>query len=123
LFEAFKSFKLAVEKSKGCQIRIFQSDNGGEYVNKYFNDLFNESGIFHRKTVPYSPEQNGISERYNRTLFNAVRCMLVDSGVPSNFWGEAVGTACFVLNRCPSSAIKIQIPWELWYGESLSQGR
>lgn len=115
VFEKFTIFQAQVENFHECKIRIFQSDNGGEYVNLSFKDLFGELGITHRRTVAANPEQNGISERYWLTLFNAIRCMLIQSGVPKEFWGEAMKAAVFILNRIPHSGINFQIPYELWF--------
>ena len=54
-----------VEKSSGEKIKTLRSDNGGEYTSK---DFFKKNGIRHERTVPKTPEQNGVAERMNRTL-------------------------------------------------------
>ena len=50
-------------------------------------------GIEHHYTIPKTPEQNGVSERMNRTLMETVRSMLADSKLPHRFWAEALSTA------------------------------
>lgn len=68
-------------------------------------------------TVPYTPEQNGVSERMNRTLVESARSMLEDSQVSKRFWGQAVQTAAYLVNRSPSSALDSNVtPFELWEG-------
>lgn len=61
-----------------------------------------EHGIKHQTTVGYSPQQNGIAECMNHTLQEMMNAMLKDAGLPNNLWGEAIKTATFICNRCPS---------------------
>lgn len=81
-FQAFKAF---VEKQHGAQIKAVQSDNGLEFVNREFDDYLKSQGIQHRLSTLYTPEQNGVAERKNRTLLEAARCLLLKSGLPSFF--------------------------------------
>ena len=68
--------------------------------------------------LPYTLEQNGVSERLNRTLVEKARSMLTDSGVDKCFWGQAIQTAAFLTNRSPSNAIASDVtPFELWEGK------
>ncbi|UYV62499.1 SMG1 [Cordylochernes scorpioides] len=76
-------------------------------------DFLNQSGIKHQLTVPYSPAQNGVAERKNRSLMEMTRCMLFDSGLPQSLWAEAVTTANYLHNRIPSKATD-KTPFELW---------
>ncbi|CAH9089803.1 unnamed protein product [Cuscuta europaea] len=69
-----------------------------------------ESGIRRHKTVPYTPQQNGLAERMNRTLLDKVRSMLATSGLPKKFWGEAVNTATYLINRSPSVPLEGKCP-------------
>ncbi|KAD7117163.1 hypothetical protein E3N88_04431 [Mikania micrantha] len=71
-------------------------------------------GIIHQTTAPYTPQQNGVSERKNRVLKEMVNSMLSYSGLSEGFWGEAMLTACYLLNRVPNKRNKIT-PYELWY--------
>lgn len=43
--------------------------------------------------------------------------MLLNGGLPKTFWGEAISTACFLINRCPSTAIDMKTPMEKWSGK------
>ncbi|KAI5673173.1 hypothetical protein M9H77_13537 [Catharanthus roseus] len=59
-------------------------------------------------------EQNGVAERMNRTIMDKVRCLMVSSGIPKPFWGEAVSTAVYLINRSPSTAINFKTPLEVF---------
>ena len=82
-----------VEKSSGEKIKTLRSDNGGEYTSKELEDYLKRNGIRHERTVPKTPEQNGVAERMIRTLEETVRAMLSDSKLPKKFWAEALSTA------------------------------
>nr|GFA46958.1 zinc finger, CCHC-type [Tanacetum cinerariifolium] len=75
-------------------------------------------GIVHQVTAPYTPQQNGITERKYRTLMDMVNSMMSHSGLSSGYWGEALLTACYILNRVPSKRI-IKTPYELWNQKTL----
>ena len=67
--------------------------------------------------VPYSPDQNGVAERMNRTLLESARSMMVHPGLLDKFWAEAVDCVAYIRNRTPTSAIKCnKTPLEFWSG-------
>jgi hypothetical protein len=70
--------------------------------------------------VPYSPQQNGVVERRNATIVGAARSMLKVKGLPNQFWGEAVLTAVYILNRTPTKSVEGAIPFDVWYGRKPS---
>lgn len=119
--QEFISFQKRVENMHNSSIKQFQSDNGGEYSSMNFKKHLEEKGILHRRTVPYTPQQNGKAERLNLTLMDMVRCMLTESGLPHTFWAEALNTACYIRNRCLSKSINNEIPYERWSGRKLSK--
>ncbi|XP_073268022.1 uncharacterized protein [Populus alba] len=67
-------------------------------------------------TTTYTPQQNGVAERKNRTMMNLVRSMLTEKKIPKSFWAEAVNWIIYVLNRCPTNAVKYMTPEEVWTG-------
>jgi len=67
--------------------------------------------IIHQTTAPYTPQQNGVAERKNRTLKEMVNFMLSYSGLSEGFWGEAMLIACYLLNRIPNKRNKVT-PYE-----------
>lgn len=71
-------------------------------------------GIARQKIVNGTPQQNGLAERLNRTLLERIKCMIITSGVSKIFWEEATKIACYLVNRCRSSAIDFKIPQEKW---------
>jgi len=117
VFSAFKEFKAKVENLHGRKIKCLQSDNGKEYRNEAFDNFLKENGISRRTTVTHTPEQNGVAERRNRTLIEMTRCLLSQSSLPHSFWGEAVNTANYVRNRCPSRSIGGKTAYQLWAGK------
>ena len=64
-------------------------------------------------TPPYSPQSNGVAERKNRTLTDLVNAMLNSAGMSKAWWGEAVLTACHILNRVPTKNSEVT-PYEGW---------
>ena len=66
-------------------------------------------------TAPYTPQQNGLAERKNRTLVEPVTCLLTQSGMPLSFWGEALISANYIRNRCPIMGLNGKIPYEIWH--------
>ena len=116
-FERFKIFKIMVEKQSEEVIKCVRTDRGGEFVSKEFNSFCDEQGIRRELTAPYSPEQNGVAERKNRTIVEMARCMLKAKGLPDSFWSEAVATAVYVLNISPTRAVQDVTPFEAWRGK------
>ncbi|GJR99192.1 integrase, catalytic region, zinc finger, CCHC-type containing protein [Tanacetum coccineum] len=94
-------------------VRNIHTDNGTEFVNKDLTDYYECVGIFHQKTVPRTPQQNGVVERQNRTLVEAARTMLIFSKAPMFLWAEAVATACYTQNRSLIHTRHCKTPYEL----------
>nr|GFA37257.1 zinc finger, CCHC-type [Tanacetum cinerariifolium] len=108
--DKFKVFKTEVELQQESLIKRFRTDRGDEYMDTLY---FQSVSIIHETTAPYSPQQNGISERKNRVLKEMVNSMLSYSGLSQGFWGKAMLTACYSLNRVPNKKNNIT-PYELW---------
>lgn len=115
-FEKFKEWKTLVEVQTERKVKKLRADNGLEFCNGPFNQFCKENGIARHLTIPGTPQQNGLVERMNRTLLNKVRCLLSSSGLPKQFWAEAVSTAAYLVNRSLSSAIDLKTPMEVWSG-------
>ncbi|KAL7294208.1 hypothetical protein TKK_0012227 [Trichogramma kaykai] len=112
-----KDFVLKSEKHCPNGIKTIRTDNGLEFVCKEVQELLSEHGITHERTVVHTPEQNGSTERENRTFFEAASTVLQSSDFPVNFWAEAIKTATYVLNRTSTSSVKGKTPFELWYNK------
>ncbi|GKD30387.1 retrovirus-related pol polyprotein from transposon TNT 1-94 [Tanacetum coccineum] len=84
-----------------------------EFVNQVMSKYYEGVGIFHQKSVPRTPQQNGIVERCNRTLVEAARTMMIFSKAPMFLWAEAVATACYTHNRSLIHTRHTKTPYEL----------
>ncbi|KAI3728565.1 hypothetical protein L6452_17203 [Arctium lappa] len=116
--DKFVLYKYEVENQLNKKIKVVRSDKGGEYVSP-FAEFCSNNGIRHEFTAPYSPQQNGMAERKNRTLKEMVNAMLISSGLSQNMWGEAILSANYLLNKIPRKE-KDETPYELWMGRKPS---
>lgn len=91
-----------------------RTDRGGEFISEDLLTYCRNKGIRHTFTGPYAPQQLGLAERRNGVLFSMVRSALFESGLPKDFWGEALNTSVYVANRLPiADGIS---PFEAVYG-------
>ena len=84
-----------------------------------FKEFCEEKGIQRQLTIPRTPQQNGVAERRNHTLLDMVRLMMAHASLPISFWGDALLTAAYILNRVPSKSVPAT-PYELWFGKKPS---
>ncbi|KAA0048407.1 gag/pol protein [Cucumis melo var. makuwa] len=112
-FEKFKEYKAIVENESGKTIKTFRSDRSGEYMDLRFQDYLIEHGIQSQLSAPSTPQQNGVSERRNRTLLDMVRSMMSFAQLSDSFWGYALETTIYILNNVPSKSVS-ETPYELW---------
>ncbi|CAB0021134.1 unnamed protein product, partial [Nesidiocoris tenuis] len=120
VLENFKNFKNEVETFTGKKIKYLQSDNGTEYVNGSFNKFLLDSGIQRRLSAPFTPQQNGLAERLNRTLLDKARCLMAEGNLPPALWAEVIHTANYLKNRSPSRSINGETPFKIWLGRNPS---
>ncbi|KAK8560056.1 hypothetical protein V6N12_012859 [Hibiscus sabdariffa] len=101
-----------VKKAKAVEVSTF-----GIYVIDIklltYRELLKECGIVSQLTPPGAPQWNGVSKRRNRTLLDLVRSMMSHSDLPTSFWGHALETGAFTLNRVPSKSVQ-KTPHEMW---------
>ena len=114
--EKFKIFKALVENESGLRLRALRTDNGGEYMSHAFQDYLQSNGIRHELTAPYTPQQNGIAERLNRSIMERARSMLHHADLSNIFWAEAVHTANYLRNFVPTKVLGDTCPEEVWTG-------
>ncbi|RVW87781.1 Retrovirus-related Pol polyprotein from transposon RE1 [Vitis vinifera] len=86
-----------------------------DYSRSQFTSFMSHHGILHQSSCAHTPQQNGVAERKNRHLVETARTLLLHSHVPFRFWGDAVLTACYLINRMPSSVLHDQIPHSLLF--------
>ena len=101
----FKKWKAMVEIETGLKVKCLRSNNEGEYIDGGFSEYYAAQGIRMEKTIPGTPQQNGVAERMNRTLTERARSMRLHAGLPKTFWVDAVSTAAYLINQGPS------VPW------------
>jgi transposase InsO family protein len=104
VFDNFLAYKALVEKKSGHQIQRLRTDNGGEYVNNIFTNYCTTQGIQMKHTVPYTPQQNGVARRKNRTLKEMANCMIQSKGLSLKYWAEAINYANYIVNRTLTKA-------------------
>lgn len=112
----FKSFKVHVENESGRTIKTLRTDYRGEYCSAKLIKFCNNHGIRKELTTPYTPQQNGVSERKNRTILNMVRSMLAKGRFLKTCWPQATNWSIHVLNRSPTFAVQNMTPEEAWSG-------
>jgi hypothetical protein len=122
VFIKFKEFKSLIENLSERKIKILRSDNGGEYTSKEFVNFCKDVGIKRELTTPYNPQQNGMAERKNRTIMEAVKTMIHDQDLSMFLWEEATMTTVYVQNRLSHSALGFRTPKEMFTGKKPEVG-
>jgi transposase InsO family protein len=105
----FKVFHMKVERETGRRLKCVRVDNGGKYRGP-FEKYCRSHGIRLEKTMPKTPQQNGIAERVNIIIYERIRCMLSHAKLPKSFWGEAMKTTIDMINLSPSVPLDCNFP-------------
>lgn len=114
---SFIKTKVLAENFSGRRVKVLRSDRGSEFFSAELTKVCEQAGIVHHFTAPYSPQQNGVVERRNRTVMAMPHSLLKCMSVPGKFWGEAVRHAIYLLNRLPTKAMGDRTPFEAWSGK------
>jgi hypothetical protein len=101
-------------------LKCLRSYNGGEFCSKEFDDYFSYHGICREKKVPRTPQENGVSERMNKTIMECARSVRLHAGFPLQFWVDVVDTVIYLINRGSSSSLYGRIPEEKWTGKKVN---
>jgi hypothetical protein len=117
VFNKFQEFKAEIENLTNKKIKTLRTDNGGEYTSKEFVSFYKSTGIRRELTVPHNPQQNGVSERKNRSIEEIVKALLNDQGLSMFLWGEATMTTIYVKNISPHRILKDMTPEEAFSGK------
>jgi transposase InsO family protein len=94
-----KKFLRGAQNEFDAKIKKIRSDNGTEFKNTQVEDFLDEEGIKHEFLAPYTPQQNGVTKRKNRTLIEMARIMLDEYRTSDRFWAQEVNTACYATNH------------------------
>lgn len=81
-------------------MQVIGSNNGTEYFSGKFNKFYEVLGIEHQLTAPYTPQQNGVVERENRTIMEMKNYLIHDKGLPKKFQVEVVTLQYFYSTGC-----------------------
>jgi hypothetical protein len=103
-FDRFRIFKEKIESETENKIKVLRTDRGGQYLLHEFKQYCNKNGISRELTQAATPQQNGVAERWNRTIIERARSMSIDSNLPNFLWTKAVWTATYLINRSPTRA-------------------
>ncbi|MCO5558575.1 hypothetical protein L7F22_012160 [Adiantum nelumboides] len=115
-FGSIRGWKAMVEKEKDLKVKSIRSDRGGEFLSENFARWCKSEGIRRQLTTPYTPSQNGVVERKNRTIMEMARAMLAHASLPRSYWAEACNTAVYIQNRSPTHALQDMTPFQAYYG-------
>ncbi|BBG94220.1 hypothetical protein Prudu_002447, partial [Prunus dulcis] len=114
-FSIFKKFKAFVENQSGHNLKVLRTNRGREFTSNEIYEYCKSNGIKTELTTRYTPQQNGVAERRNRTNVEMARSMLKSKGLLNAFWAKLIHTTVFILNRSPTKAIKDKTPFEAWH--------
>ncbi|MCO5602658.1 hypothetical protein L7F22_056794 [Adiantum nelumboides] len=115
-FGSIRDWKAMVEKEKDLKVKSIRSDRGGEFLSENFARWCKSEGIRRQLTTPYTPSQNGVVERKNRTIMEMARAMLAHASLPRSYWAEACNTAVYIQNRSPTHALQDMTSFQAYYG-------
>jgi hypothetical protein len=110
IISAVPNWLIQEERQSELKVKRFHSDNALEY--KALGKELAKMGIVSTYTAPYTPAQNGHAERFNLTIMNKVRSMLITASLPKIYWAEALVAAVFLYNRTPHSYLGYKTPYE-----------
>ena len=112
-----QEYMMFINTQYGFKPKAIRSDNGREYVNDNLQQWCRKEGVKLELTAPRTPEQNGVAERYNRTIGELMRAMLSARNVPEHLWTYAAAHAVYVRNRAYTATLPRNTPLERWCGE------
>jgi hypothetical protein len=115
--ETMKRFLRQAQNEFGLRIKKIRSDNGTKFKNSQIERFLKEEGIKHDFSSPYTPQQNGVVETKNRTLWDMARTMLDEYKKPDRFWAVAINTVCYSINRLYLHRILKKTSYELLTGK------
>ena len=101
----FQNFHKMVCSQYNAQVQVLRSDNGGEYLSFELKRYLEAHGTIHQTTCFDTPQQNGVAEQKNYHLLEVVRASLIEAHMPLSYWGHALTSAAYLINRVPSSTI------------------
>ena len=120
IFNKYKEYEAWLKTQYGKQIKVLQSDRGGEYLSNEFTKHLKGKGTIRTLTVHDTPEENGVVEQLNRTLLEHVCAMLMTAELPKNLWPETIHHAVWLKNRTSTQAPNGKTPFEVMHNAKLN---
>ena len=114
---AIKHFFSMINNQFKAKIVMVRSDNDTEFLNSSCLDFFSENSIIHQKSIPGTPQQNGVAERKHRHLLDSARAIRLHAGLPKHFWGECILAATHIINKLPMANLNWTTPFERLHGK------
>jgi len=114
----YTSFVRMIHIQFSTPIKVFRSDSGGEYLSSAFRQFWASEGTLPQLSCSGAHAQNGVTERKHHHLIETARTLLISSFVPYHFWGNAISTAIYLINRQPSSKLSGKCPGQVLFGIS-----
>jgi hypothetical protein len=119
-FDAAQHLFKKIQVEQNCQIMRIRSDHGREFKNSKVEEFYLSYGIKQEFSSPITPQQNGVVERKNGVIQEMARVMIDSKNLAQHFWGEAVNTACHIINRVYLRPETNKTPYEIWGGKNLT---
>lgn len=115
VYDRFVEYINLVHNQTGKRIKEIRCDNGKEYLNRQFFELAKQKGIFLKPAPAYTHELNGVAERYNRTIMDRARCLLLEAKLEKCYWPECIYTAAYLGNRLLTNTQEKKTPYEIFF--------
>ena len=109
-----KQIFVMVRTQFGVQVKLFRSDNGGEFFNFQCNELSKNHGIVHQCSCSHTPQQNGLVERKHRHILESARAIIFQDHLPIRFWGHYVETIVHIRNLPMKCCMGRHLYWIIW---------
>ncbi|KAJ7954112.1 Retrovirus-related Pol polyprotein from transposon TNT 1-94 [Quillaja saponaria] len=113
VFQCFQMFHKLICTQFDAKVKVLRSDNGTEYSEGSFQKYLCDHGILHQTSCVNTPAQNGVAERKNKHLLEVARSLMFTMNVPKTYWGDAVLSAAYLINRMPLRALEFKTPLDL----------
>ena len=117
-----EQWRVRAERQADKNLKTLRTDGGTEFLGEV-EAWMKQLGISRQRSAPYTPSQNGVVERWHRTMGEGIRTLLLQSGLPASFWGEALRHVVWVYTRTAHSALPgCTTPFEAWTGRKPELG-
>ena len=110
----FDEYRKIAENIHGLKVKTIKTSSDDEYLTKEFDEYLIIHNIRRKFVVSGIQQRNSVAKSMNQRLLNMTKCIISESGIPKNLWADALVTACYLINKCPSNGIDGRIPEALW---------